>query len=87
MNLLVKQKTDLQTQKTNLSLPKDKKGEGGLDWEFGISRRQLFYVEWINNKVLLYGTENHIQYPMKNHNRKEFQKQIVCVCIYIFIYI
>ena len=32
MNLLVKQKTDLQTQKTNLSLPKDKKGEGGLDW-------------------------------------------------------
>ena len=68
MNLLVKQKTDLQTQKTNLSLPKDKKGEGGLDWEFGISRRQLFYVEWINNKVLLYGTGKYIQHPVINHN-------------------
>ena len=68
MNLLVKHKTDLQTQKTNLSLPKEKKGEGGLDWEFGISRHQLFYVEWINNKVLLYGTGKYIQYPVINHN-------------------
>ena len=34
------------------------KGEGvggGMDWEFGISRGQLVYVEWINNKVLYTG--------------------------------
>ena len=28
---------------------------GGKDWEFGISRCKLLYIEWINNKVLLYG--------------------------------
>ena len=25
----------------------------GMDWEFGISRYKLFYIGWINNKVLL----------------------------------
>ena len=29
-------------------------GGGGMDWEFGVSRRKLLYLEWINNKVLLY---------------------------------
>ena len=46
-------------------------GGGGMDWEFGISRRKLLYIQWINNKVLLYGTENYIQHPMINHNGKE----------------
>ena len=39
------------------------KGEGGrrgLDWEFGISRWKLVYIEWVNNKVLLYSTGNYI---------------------------
>ena len=27
-------------------------GERGMDWEFGISRYKLVYIEWINNKVL-----------------------------------
>ena len=26
---------------------------GGLDWEFGTSRCNLLYTEWINSKVLL----------------------------------
>ena len=42
----------------------------GLDWELGISTCKL-YVERINNKVLLYGTGNHIQYSVVNHNEKE----------------
>ena len=41
---------------------------GGKDWEFGISRGKLSYIEWINNKVLLYSTGNYIQYPVINHN-------------------
>ena len=45
---------------------------GGMDWEFGVSRCKLLYIEWINNKVLLYSTENYIQYPMINHNIKEY---------------
>ena len=32
------------------------------------------YVGWINNKVLLCITGNHIQYPMINHNGKEYEK-------------
>ena len=27
--------------------------EGGLDWEFGISRCKLLHIEWMNNQVLL----------------------------------
>ena len=54
--------------------------EGGMDWEFGISRYKLSYVEWINNKVLLYSTGNHIQYPVINHNGKEYEKE----CMYMY---
>ena len=42
-------------------------GEGGggvLDWEFGVSRYKLLYIEWINSKVLLCSIGNHIQYPV-----------------------
>ena len=51
------------------------KGEGvggELEWEAGISRCKLLYIEWINSKVLMYSTENYIQYPMINHNGKEY---------------
>ena len=27
-------------------------GERGLDWEFGISRCKLVYIEWINDRSL-----------------------------------
>ena len=29
--------------------------------EGGVSRRKLLHIEWINNRVLLYSAENHIQ--------------------------
>ena len=41
-------------------------------------RCKLLHMKWINNKVLLYSTENYIQYPMINHNGKEYKKN-VCV--------
>ena len=62
------------------------KGErvgGGMDWEIGVSRCKLFYIEWIKNKVLLHSTENYIQYPMINHNGKEYFKKEY---IYIYMY-
>ena len=52
-----------------------------MDWELGISRHKLLYIEWINiyrmdkpclSKVLLYSTEIFIQYLVINHNGKEF---------------
>ena len=49
-------------------------GEGGMDWEFGISRCKLLYIGWINKKVLLYSTGDDIQDPVINHNGKEYEK-------------
>ena len=62
-------------QKTDLWLTKGE-GEGGMDWEFGTSRPKLLYIEWINNKVLLYTAWNYIQYLIINHNGKELFKII-----------
>ena len=50
-----------------------------MDWEFGVGRCKLSHVEWIN-KVLLYSTGNYIQYPVINHNTKEYLKN----CIYVY---
>ena len=38
------------------------RGEGGsgMNWEFGVSRHKLLYLEWISNEVLLYSTGNYI---------------------------
>ena len=63
---------------------KGESGEEGLDWEFGISRCQLLYLEWINDKVLLYSTGNYIQYPVINHMEKNMWNvyiRNVYVCI------
>ena len=49
------------------------KGEGdgrGMEWEVGVSRCKLLYIEWINNKVLLYSTGKYIQNPVIKHNGK-----------------
>ena len=80
MNLSMKQK-QTQRQRTDLWQPRGRRSGGGMDWEFGISRCKLLYRECINNKVLLYSTGNYIQYPVINHNGKEYEKE----CIYIGI--
>ena len=46
--------------------------EGGMGGEFTFSRCKLLYIEWINNKVLLHSTGNYGQYPVINHNEKEY---------------
>ena len=65
---------------------KGKGVRGGMEWEVGVSRCELLYIEWINNKVLPYSIANYIQYPMINHNGKGYKKR-TCVYIYIYIYI
>ena len=77
MNVSTKQKqTDVDNR---LVVAKGDGGGGGMEWEFGICRCKLLYREWINNKVLLYSTGNYIQYPVINHNGKEYEKEHVCV--------
>ena len=36
-------------------------------------------IEWINSKVLLYSTDNYTQYPMIDHNGKEYRKKNVYI--------
>ena len=38
-----------------------------MEWETGVSRCKLLYIEWINNKVV---EENYIQYPMINNGNE-----------------
>ena len=57
MNLSAKQK---QTHKHGEQTCGGQGGEGGKDWEFGVSRCKLLYIGWINNKVLLYSTGDYI---------------------------
>ena len=77
--LIYKTETDSQTQRTDLWLPRQW-GWRGMDREFGISKWKLLCIEWINNKVLLYSTGNYIQYPVINHNGKEYDKE----CVYMY---
>ena len=46
----------------------------------GVWRCKLFYIRWMNNKILLYSPRNCIQHPVVNHNGKEYEKE------YIYIY-
>ena len=34
-------------------------GERWMDWESGVSRYKLLYLEWISNEILLYSTGNY----------------------------
>ena len=53
MNLSVKQK-ETQRHREQTCGCQGREGDGGrMDWEFGISRCELVYRAWINNKVLL----------------------------------
>ena len=47
-------------------------GEGvsGMDGKFGVSRRKLLHLEWVDNEVLLCSTENYIQSPVIDHDGK-----------------
>ena len=73
--------TDSQTQRTDLWLPRLVAQENGVgkDWEFGFSRCKPVYIGWINNKVLLYSTGKYTQYPVINHNGKEYEGEYIYV--------
>ena len=65
--------TDSQTKTIDLWLPEW--GGLGEGWNgslgLAVVSYYILYMEWIN-KILLYNTENYTQYPMKNHNEKEY---------------
>ena len=77
--LMYETEADSQTWRTDIWLPVGRQGRRGMDWEFGVDRCKLVYIEWIN-KVLLYSTGKYIQYPVINHNGREYKKE----CIYMY---
>ena len=78
MNLSTKQRQTHRHREQTCGPPRGRGSGGAVDWEFGVSRCKLLCIEWINNKVLLYSTENYIQHLEINHNGKEYKKE----CIY-----
>ena len=72
--LIYETETDSHRKQTG-HCPKGGRAGEVKDWEFGISRRKLLYIGWIKNKVLLYSTGNYIQYPVANHNGKEYRNR------------
>ena len=45
--------TDLENR---IVVAKEEGVGGGMEGEFGVSRCKLLYMEWINDKILLYST-------------------------------
>ena len=58
------------------------KGERGLERDkLGVWDQQIQATIYKVNKVLLYSTGNYTQYPVTNHNGKEYEKEYLCICI------
>ena len=55
LSKIQEQITDMESR---LVVAKGKRGENGMDGEFGVGRYTLLYLEWISNEVLLYNTGN-----------------------------
>ena len=75
MNLSMKRKQTHRHREQTYGCQGGGSWGGGMEWEVGVSRHKLLYIEWINNKVLLYSIGNYIQYPMINQNGKESKKK------------
>ena len=75
--------TDIENR---LVVAKEEGDGGGMDWEFGVSRCKLFIYRMDKQQGLLYSTGHYIQYPVTNHNGKEYENQYIYVYMYCFSY-
>ena len=57
------------------------RGREGMDWELGISRCKVLHTGRINNEAPLYSAGDCTQYPVINHNGKEYEKE----CMYVWL--
>ena len=74
--LIYKTETNSQISKTNLWLPKGKRGVGGgINQELGTNIHTLLYIKWITNRDLLYSTGNSAQYSAITYMGKESEKE------------
>ena len=68
-----------QTHRQRTGLwPKGRRLGNGWNGKLGLAAVNLYIQNgWINNEVLLYTTENYIQYPLISHSGKEYLKRNV----------
>ena len=57
-----------------------------MNWAFEISRCKLLQIGWINNNDVLNSTGTYIQYPVINHNGKEYEKECMYMYKHIYMY-
>ena len=62
------------------SQPKGREEGEGWTEGLGVSRFKLLYLEWINDKVLLYRTGNYIQCPVIDHDGNEYVYKTESLC-------
>ena len=43
-----------------------------MEWEVGVSRCKMLYINWINSEVLLYSTGNYTKYSVIKNNGKKY---------------
>ena len=84
--LIYKKETDSQTQRTDLQLPSW--GCGGQEAQTG-SLQSADTNYYIQNRLKtiyrtdnLYSPGNYIQYPVINHNEKDYEKEM---CMYVYM--
>ena len=84
--LIYKKETDSQTQRTDLQLPSW--GCGGREAQTG-SLQSADTNYYIQNRLKtiyrtdnLYSPGNYIQYPVINHNEKDYEKEM---CVYVYM--
>ena len=75
----LKYNTNELIYETNRLMVAEGVGEG-WSGSLGLADANYEIIEWINNKVLLYSPGNCIQYPVINHDGKEYEKE------YIYMY-
>ena len=60
MNLFMKQKQSQEQREQIWWLPRTGGGGRGEEWELGISRCKLVYIEWINSKGTIYSKHREL---------------------------
>ena len=82
-NLLTKQKQTHRHRKQTSGYQTEK--GVGISQKFGINTFTLLYIKKINDKILLYGTGENIQYLVISYNGKKFYKEYMCIHLCVFI--
>ena len=57
------------------------RGGRGMDWELGVHRCKILYLEWISNVILLYDTGKYIYSLVMEHDGGKHEKKNTYVCV------